>query len=262
MRTCSKKAIRNIPLSEIHDHTIVIDAFIYLYKYLGEERLEERFRQLINALHYYRISPIFVFDGKPPEEKKCLLSTRREKKKEAEEMYNSLILSSSSESLMYLKSQFVRVGPSEIQSVKNIMIECNVKFIDAPFEADRICAEYVHSNRASACMSDDMDMFAYGCKTVLRNLCLETNTIDIYNLPTILKELRMSMSHFREVLVISGTDYNTTDHVSLHYALRLFREFKFKANPNKYLSFYDWLYENTSAIRDWNALRAVHLKFV
>ena len=261
IRTCSKNAIHSISFLELRGKTIVIDAFIYLYKYLGENRLEERFKQLITLCKENDICPIFVFDGKPPEEKKTLLHKRREKKKDAEQLYNTLLLSGSTESLPYLKSQFVRIGYNELQIVKNIMTECNVQFIEAPHEADRICAEYVLTGSAWACMSDDMDMFAYGCEHVLRNLCLDTFTVDLYSLPVILNELKMTIIHFREVLVISGTDYNTTDNVSLYYALRLFRQYKYKVNHNKYFSFYDWLYRTTTAIHDWDALRKIYVKF-
>ena len=53
-----------------------------------------------------------------------------------------------------------------------------------------------------------MDMFAYGCDRVLRELSLVTGKVTLYRTQSILIDLRVSMQEFREILVISGTDYH------------------------------------------------------
>ena len=67
---CSKTSIQKINFSGLSGKTIVVDASIYLYKYVGEDALIENIYLLVSILLYYNIIPVFVFDGKPPEEKR------------------------------------------------------------------------------------------------------------------------------------------------------------------------------------------------
>ena len=62
--------IRKIHLKELEGKTIVIDTSIYLYKFSAQNRLIENFYLLISLFLHNNITPLFVFDGKPPPEKK------------------------------------------------------------------------------------------------------------------------------------------------------------------------------------------------
>ena len=59
-----------------------------------------------------------------------------------------------------------------------------------------------------ACLSEDMDLFIYGCPRVLRYLSLLNEIVVIYYLDTILKDLDISFIEFKEICILSGTDYN------------------------------------------------------
>jgi len=268
---CSKNSIKRISLQYLSGKTIVIDAFIYIYKYLGDDKLIENTNQLVMLFKQYKITPIFVFDGKPPEEKKSLLLQRREKKKEAEMKYKEIInqietgLDRSKEldtQLACLKKQFLKVDFEHIQCVKSILREYGVNFIDAPGESDQICVQYVKSNKAWACMSDDMDMFVYGTPRVLRELSLTTHSIEFYNLSSILGDLRMDIRTFRQIMVLSGTDYNTNDKVSLHETLKWYNDYrKSCSKPVANQDFYSWLLRNTKYIQDYSKLMKVYEMF-
>jgi len=84
---CSKKSIKKTHLKELTGKTLVIDASIYMYKFLIENTLIESMYLFVSILKHYKITPIFVFDGKPPPEKKELLIKRRLDKLEAEQQY-------------------------------------------------------------------------------------------------------------------------------------------------------------------------------
>jgi flap endonuclease-1 len=237
-----------------------------LYKYLEEERLLERFEELIQLLLKFTIRPIFVFDGKPPEEKFALLRERNTKKNEAETHYKTLAentnanIENVAKEMKMLKTKFIRVTPSHIQSVKIIMDKYNIEHIDAECEADQVCVKYVKSRKAWGCVSDDMDMFVYGCTRVLRRLCIDKCTIDLYELPSILTEIRMSMKQFREIMVLSGTDYNIEGHISLFHILHMFREYK-HCTTTQFIGFYDWLRERTHYIKDYDKLIKINAMF-
>ena len=270
LNKCKNTSIHRISLQFITGKTIVIDSFIYIYKYLGEDKLIENMHLLVTTLIKYKITPIFIFDGKPPQEKKQLLLQRREKKKEAENKYKEILdqietgldrTTALDSQLACLKKQFLKVDYGHIQSVKSILREYNIEYIDAPGESDQLCVQYVKSNRAWACLSDDMDMFVYGATRVLRELSITNHTTELYSLPAILGDLNMSMKTFRQIMVLSGTDYNINDNVSLHETLRWYYEYKKyyqRDRTSHKLDFYDWLRKYTKYIQDHSHLMAVY----
>ena len=81
LRNNCPESIRCIPISDISHKKIAVDISIYLYKYEAENTLLENMYIMLSIFRHYNISPIFIFDGKPPDEKKVLLQKRKEDKK-------------------------------------------------------------------------------------------------------------------------------------------------------------------------------------
>jgi hypothetical protein len=113
-----------------------------------------------------------------------------------------------------------------------------------------------------ACLSEDMDMFVYGCKRVLRYLSLLNHTVVLYNTKSILEELNLSMKEFREICVLSGTDYNTasmSDHC-LQKTLKWHRKYcKLGTKPED--EFYDWLKENSDYVECEQTFKNIYNMF-
>ena len=264
---CDTNAIKKIGLKELSGKRISVDASIYLYRFIGENRLIEQFYLMISVFREYNIIPIFVFDGAAPIEKKELLKERREKKIQAEEKYNE-IRSQMSEikdadekadmelELVKLKKEFVRVRDTDIKMVKNLLTHSGITWTEALGEADVLCAELVVSGKAYACLSEDMDMFAYGCDRVLRHLSLSKHTVLNYDLKEILAQIEMTMCEFRQVLVLSGTDYNKNGTTDLREAIKQLREYKNESVMKENISFYEWL-----KTKDLDELNKTHKMF-
>ena len=223
---CSHHAIQKKHLDCFAGKTVVIDASIYLYKYTGNETLIENMYTMITIFKFYKITPIFVFDGKPPDEKKDVMKQRYDDKKVASRKYDELAAihatttdeherSEMAIEMEKLKRQFLRIRKEDVQNVKTLMDTCGVAYYDAPGEADVMCASMVIHRQAWACVSDDMDMFAYGCTRVMRHFSLLSHTVVFYNITGILRELAIPMRDFRHILVMSGTDYGNTQKNSL-----------------------------------------------
>jgi len=272
---CTKKSIRKQHLSSFKNKTIAIDTSIYMYKYQSENALLENMKQLIQILLNYEITPIFVFDGQAPPEKTDLIRQRAQLKHAAEAQYNELLLQHDptqphqdqpqlDEKLAYLKKQFVRIHDTDIVNVKTLIDEMGVEYLEAEGEADQLCAFLVKSKKAWGCLSDDMDMFVYGCAHVLRNFNLTQHTVIYYDLQMVLIELEMTMKIFKEILVLSGTDYNIHSKTSLDqtiYWLYKYRQYcKNQYNiPKK--SFYEWLIINTNYIDNYEQLMHIFSLF-
>jgi len=250
MDKCSSESIIKKHLGIFNDKTIVIDTSIYLYKFMEDSNLIENMYLLISILLHYKITPIFVFDGKPPREKMEILAKRKIEKKEAEIKYNTLkqeidIANQEEKTeiaieMDKLKKQFVRIKREDIESVKTLMELYGVAFIEAEGEADQLCAEMVITKKAWACLSDDMDLFVYGCTRVMRHFSLMNHTVVFYNINSILRELQMPMNEFREVMILSGTDYNIHQKITLYKAMKYYDEYN-KESITKTIQFYDWL---------------------
>jgi 5'-3' exonuclease len=92
---CNNDAVGKAHLGDFTGKTIVVDASIYLYRFVGENKLIEHLYLMVSIFLHYDIVPIFVFDGVPPPEKKQVLLERRESKRAAQEKYECLKHSSS-----------------------------------------------------------------------------------------------------------------------------------------------------------------------
>ena len=133
-----------------------------------------------------------------------------------------------------------------------------MKYIDAPGEADIICAKLVQKKIVYACLSEDMDMFVYGCKRVLRYLSLLNSTVIFYDLDIILSELKMSFNNFREICLISGTDYEKNANRNIYKTVKMFDKYtKYLNNKsNNKISFNKWLLDNSKYItKDFDILK-------
>ena len=214
----SDNGIKEISLNELRGKIIVIDTSIYLYKYLSEGILVEGFYHLITKLRQFSVVPLFVFDGKPPPEKQHELDERKQRKEEAKQQYNSVLQKYEKEqnprkrmalktTLENLKRQFVKVTHEDIEVVKSLIQAYGVSYIDANGEADALCAAIVNSGKAYACLSEDMDMFVYGCKRVLRYMSLLNATVVKYDTGVIFNDLNITYEEFKEVCIITGCDY-------------------------------------------------------
>lgn len=244
-----------------------------MYKYTAQDALIEQFYLMISIFRKYNISPIFIFDGKPPPEKWELLKHRQMVKNQAEKKYTEMQLEITKSDnkqecldmiieMESLKKQFVRLRFNDIQKIKTLFQFYGVSYYDAMGEADRVCAALVINGKAWACLSDDMDMFVYGCPRVLRHLSLANNTVLFYDTNRILQDLELSLDAFKQIAVLCGTDYNTTQSISIYDSMECYKLFSvsFTINGNTN-TFYEWLHETTTYISNYESLIAAYNMF-
>jgi flap endonuclease-1 len=260
IKTNCKKGVNVIKMENLRGKYIVIDTSIYLYRFLQEEVLLENFYLLLSLLKYYNITGIFVFDGKPPEEKYKLIQKRNSVKAEAREKYKELEIKINEindneyekegknvieNEMVELKKKFVKLERYHIDSIKKLITAFGESYIDAEGEADQLCAKLVIKKIAYACLSEDMDLFLYGCPRVLRYLSLLNESMVLYNLSEILKELEISLNDFRQICVLSGTDYNDNNGLDLYKSVEFYKSYKNdEKNNNNNIDFYTWIDNN------------------
>jgi hypothetical protein len=234
-----KESIQITPFSKLNGKVIVIDTSIYMYKFVSENALIENIYLMLSIFRKYQINPVFVFDGKPPDDKLELLKQRKSDKIAAEQEYELLKKNEQTDSgeLDALKKQFTYITKKQIADVKTMISAFHAQYIEANGESDEVCAQMVLAGEAYAVMSEDMDMFVYGCPIVLRYTSLLNHTTVLYDLKGILNTLGITQKELREICVLSGTDYNTKDN-DLFCVLKLFKKYHKSCQDN---GFYEWL---------------------
>ena len=275
-------SIRVLNMADLEGKRIAVDISIYLYKYEGDNMLLENMYLLLSIFRHHNIIPIFIFDGKPPPEKKELLIKRKEDKQEAQKEYEKLQKSLDNNddfddsekqeivaTMDQLKKQFIHINKDKIESVKELIRAYGATYYDAPGEADELCALLVLKKKVWACLSEDMDLFVYGCPRVLRYFSLMNHSVVLYHMKGILDELSLNQQEFREICILSGTDYNINantnlsvkggNSVNLHNTLKLFT--KYKSSDTKNSTFYEWLQTNSEYISDVDLLKKINSMF-
>jgi 5'-3' exonuclease len=245
-----------------------------MYRFASDNTLIENIYLMLATFRHYNIIPIFVFDGKPPPEKHELLQKRKQDKENAEEEYNKLKMSleinanmdeADKQEILYnmdmLKKQFVYISKNDIEMVKQLIRAYGATYYDAPGEADELCAMLTIKDKVWGCLSEDMDMFVYGCPKVIRYLSLLSHTAVVYDVKGILHNLGITQKELREICVLSGTDYNTECETknTLNDTLKYFKKYH---KSKSTLSFYAWLNANVeSYIKDYEMLTNIYSIF-
>lgn len=267
-------SIKLCNLSELSGKKIAVDISIYMYRFASNNTLIENIYLMLSVFRHYNIIPIFIFDGKPPSEKHELLKKRKEDKREAENEYNKLkntleinkdMDDSDKQEIIYnmdiLKKKFVSINKNDIESVKMLIRSYGATYYDAPGEADELCAMLNIKNKVWASLSEDMDMFVYGCPRVIRYFSLLNHTAIVYDVKGILNNLGISQKELREICVLSGTDYNLEcddTKNSLNNTLKLFK--KYHKSKSK-VGFYEWLNKDNNFIKDYDLLLKTYNMF-
>jgi len=280
LRDNCKESIKCVSVSALAGKKIAVDISIYMYKFAGDDCLIEHMYLMLSIFWYYKIIPIFIFDGKAPAEKNALLKQRRDNKHDAEHEYKRIehVLKTGDNiddnekqellnSMDLLKKQFIYITKDKIAMVKDLIRSYGMTYFDAPGEADELCAMLVIKQKVWAVLTEDMDLFVYGCPRVLRYFSLMRHNVVLYETVGILQELGITQYEFRQICVLSGTDYNSgikngekgldkdKDVNCLATTLKIFRKYH---KTKKDVSFYEWAKINTNYIHDYDFLKNVY----
>ena len=233
-------------LSELRGKKIAIDVSIYLYRFSVNNNLIRKLYEMCRILRYYKIHPIFVFDGKKRNslKEKTLKDRSNDKKiksndynimlnklKESPWLINNIIFN---KKLKILERSIVTISSYDIKNTKDLLDAFGMSYIQSNGEADELCAALANSGMVYGCLSEDTDMFAYGIKNVIKYFSFVNNTVIIYNTDKILEKLNLTMENFRDMCIISGTDYNNSQ-INIFKLYDIIKRYDTSINFKKYL---------------------------
>ncbi|XP_041659821.1 probable flap endonuclease 1 homolog [Cheilinus undulatus] len=191
IRTNAPDAISHKDISDYTGKIIALDASIIINQFRAASPMLSPLTGLLFrtlTLLEHDIKPVFVFDGKPPVEKKALLKKRAEA---GGWSVNHTGIASS------LTNECVK------------LLKClGVPVVQAPGDAEALCAQLVKWGTVDVVASEDMDTLPFGAKTLIRQLNAKKDSDVIeYSLPKLLEKLQITQSEFVDLCILLGCDY-------------------------------------------------------
>ena len=136
------------------------------------------------------ITPIFIFDGKPPDAKSDVIKERKEKADNATIKKNE---STTKEEKEKHDKMSIRLTKEYIIDIKLLLSYMGVSYLHIDGEAEAIASELCRIGYVDYVITEDMDSLTFGCPNLIRN-CMDKSLkrkdmISIINLDTILKDM-------------------------------------------------------------------------
>ena len=226
IKKTSPDSIQHIGLYTMKDKRVAIDTSIFLYKSLINVRskgdyLRNKDGKVVSHIQglYYKtnqllsfgITPIYIFDGKPPQEKS---QTIKERVKKADECKAKMDATTDSKEKLNLEKGTIRIKKEYIDDLKRLFDSMGVSYIHPDGEAEAYASELCKIGFVDAVMTEDMDTLSYGCPQLVRG-CIDKSikrpeVITTFNFQKILEDFQMTHDEFIDMCILCGCDYCPT----------------------------------------------------
>ena len=268
----TNNSIENINLYQLSNKRVAIDASLFIYKSLIAINTKGSnnknighiigiFNKTINYLSL-NIIPIYIFDGKPPKLKQTILNERKQK------LNNNKILLHKSTNIYDInkyEKRCVKMTKEHIDDIKQLLSLLGVSYIHCDWEAEGIASELCRINYVDYVISEDMDSLPFGSSKLVRS-CVDKSIkrkdiLSVFNLESILNELKLTHDQFIELCVLCGCDYcSNISKVGPIKSLQIINKYKSINNyieqtkpilPNNYINNYK------ESIKIFNSYRGI-----
>ncbi|XP_056276696.1 probable flap endonuclease 1 homolog [Pseudoliparis swirei] len=135
------------------------------------------------------IKPVFVFDGKPPVEKTHVLEKR-------------------AAAAGWRSANCTGAASLQTKDCLQLLKLLGVPVIQAPGDAEALCAWLVRQGTVDAVASEDMDTLPFGANILIRQLNAKKDSEVVeYSLTKLLEKLQISHEEFVDLCILLGCDY-------------------------------------------------------
>lgn len=176
-------------------------------------------RKLVEA----GIVPVFIFDGETRDAKQGEHARRRKRKRDAEEALvkarkrlktGEYDLYTATQTIDKLERTLAPLTPAHVNECKRVLTAMGIPWMQAPDEADTLCAALYHTKRIVGCISNDSDFLARGIGVLLTQVtCGGTSRRTVvYKLKPALEHFGMTQAEFIDLCILMGCDY--TGHIA------------------------------------------------
>ena len=191
--------------------------------------------KLILQMKQVAITPIVIFDGRPPSTKDTIIEQRRIQRNIAQDKINILTSEMNTASMpkiqraflekkmMGLRSQNLQISSTIKNDVKQFLYGAGVLFMTACGEADDVLAYLSREKTIQAVVSTDMDMFPRGVNVLIIPETRDASILGEIHTSDILESLNLTYSQFVDACVIMGSDYTDKSLATPEYAFEIVR---------------------------------------
>lgn len=217
------KSPNSITIHKINDfrgRTLLIDGVHMIYKNVmairkngydimnGDKNITH-IHSMINKLKKFKqldITPIFVFDGKPPALKFETLKERARVQKIMQSKYLQAKTKAQKTKYYYLKSDITQREIDESIKLIQLFGYCT---LFAEEEADQLLASLSKNPKVDAIVTDDMDILVFGGKNILKDFSVDsTRKFYKIDLETFKKDIGLNQDKLIILALLLGTDYS------------------------------------------------------
>ena len=251
----SPDSIETSQLHKLSGRKVAIDASLFIYQCLMNVRYNGKslkndndkvtshisgiFYKTINYLSM-NVTPIYIFDGKPPVEKDEIIKNRQER---AECAKAGLEKATTDIEREKYEKQCIRLTKTHIDDIKRLLDLMGVSYLHIDGEAEAVASELCRIGYVDYVVTEDMDTLPFGCPNLIRN-CLDRSQkrkdlISIIHLDKLLFDIGLTYEQFVELCILCGCDYcSNIQRVGNVKALSIMKEFgsieKFVESKPKY----------------------------
>jgi flap endonuclease-1 len=243
-------SIREINISELDGKILVMDTLNELTKHIMAsiqnrcDNNECSIAHHVRSLHFkirqcsnYGILVIFAFDGASPSIKKETIRERRKNKFKAnQKLKNKTDLTP--EERTKLKKQGYSLTKSNIDDWKTYLNYIGWPYIQAPGEADIVCASLNNEKNVRAVITQDMDILAFGAQRILKNFSnkkKKDNPMQEVVLSEVLRGFDLTHDQFIDLCILLGTDYCPT--IRGMKPIQIYKEYKKCGSMESFLTY-------------------------
>ena len=221
------EGITEIQLKNLKGKKICIDSSILIYKfrylYSSDNFHIVGFLNKIIEYLEYGISPIFVFDGNPPDAKKETLQKRKETREKIQQKVKNLKVTVSefiqdsddetidtvsiNEEITRLEKNILIITKQHYLDVKTLLEYIGIPYYNSYGEAEEYCAFLQKKGIVDYILTEDTDSLTFGGSNVIFTI---KNNYTLYNLKIILSKLELEMDEFIDLCILCGCDYTCT----------------------------------------------------
>lgn len=193
-----------------------IDTMLYAhkFKYSYNNIIIGFVNQIIKFLSN-RILPIYIIDGIAPIEKSDLIKTRTDKKLRTEkkiiDLQNKLISETNPDKIKEINNKIkslsrsnIKINKDDIEKLILLLQYFQIPYIRANGEADALIGILYENGSIDACLSEDMDILAFGCKKMIK---FHNKRVVEYDIDFILDNLDINFNQYINMCIYFGCDY-------------------------------------------------------
>jgi len=208
--------------------TLGVDCSCLLYRARGSNLSAVTvIASLLVRLRKAKITPIFVFDGRPPAAKADVVDQRRVVRQATHKEMADIKMGLEDETLtMIEKADMERrhavlqkkaptVSSGDKDEIKRLLYAAGVQFITAAGEADDVLAYLCRNGTLQGVISTDMDMLARGVPLLVIPETADTSVLTQIRLDDVLTGLGLTYPQFVDACMLMGSDYSGKDWVSV-----------------------------------------------